>query len=402
MLGAEDVREARKVVRDVVHRTPINASRTFSEMAGANVHLKLENLQRTGSFKVRGATNKIMSLPPPERERGVVAASAGNHAQGVAFAARRADVPATIVMPEGAPISKAQAVRSYGADLVLEGADYAEAAEHARRIAEERGATKIPAFDDEAIMAGQGTLGLEILEDLPDVDAVVTGVGGGGLISGLATVMKDHDPTIDVVGVQPEGASSLKPSLEAGEVVTLDGVETIADGLAARAPGERTFEVIRERVDDVAVVSDDEIAQAILLLLERAKNVVEGAGAASLAAVLDADLGFDGDDDVVAVLSGGNIDVTLLDHIIRRGLGETGRSLRFRTVLEDKPGELGQLATLLADLKANIREIQHHRGRVGVGVDQATVELVVDARGPEHVAEVVQTLEDEGYPVEVG
>ncbi len=401
MLTAEDVEAARDVVAPVVHRTPMEPSATFSRFAACNVHLKLENLQRTGSFKVRGATNKIASLTPQEREQGVVAASAGNHAQGVAFAAKRAGIPATIVMPTDAPISKAQAVEGYGATLVLQGADYQEAYEHARTLQDEDDLTFVHAFDDEAVMAGQGTLAYEILDDLPDVDTVIVGVGGGGLIAGVATVLKAHDPSIRVVGVQPQGANSLARSLQKGEVVRLDHVDTIADGLAARAPGRAPFDVIRERVDDVVTVTDDEISSAILLLLERAKTVVEGAGAASLAALLSGRVDVAEDEDVACVLSGGNIDVTLLDHIIRRGLAETGRSVRLRTVLPDRPGALDGLLSVLAEQRANIREIHHDRNRLDVAVDEAVVEVTVDTRGHEHVQEILDELRTQGYRVDL-
>ncbi|HVL49434.1 MAG TPA: threonine ammonia-lyase [Candidatus Thermoplasmatota archaeon] len=391
-----DVERARVAIRGVVHHTPLTPSATFSDLSGAEVALKLENLQRTGSFKIRGAYNKIATLSPGERAKGVVAASAGNHAQGVALAARLAGIPATIVMPKNAPISKAAAVRGYGAKLVPHGVDYAEAEEKAFEIQKETGATFVHAFNDPAVIAGQGTLGLEILDDMPDVETVVVPIGGGGLASGVGAAIKAKRPDVRVVGVVPEGAASLPESLKKGAIVTLDRVQTIADGLATRKVGSLTFDHIRKHVDDVAVVGDDETAKAILLLLERAKTVVEGAGAVGLAAILSGRVKLDGRKTVV-ILSGGNIDVTLLDTIIQRGLVRTGRSLSLATVVDDKPGALRDLLGVLAALGANVEAIEHDRARLDVGVGRARVLVRLATRGPEHVEEILAALAAKGY-----
>ncbi|MFB6107109.1 MAG: threonine ammonia-lyase [Halobacteriaceae archaeon] len=400
MLDVADVRAARDRVADVVYRTPTDHSRTFSRRTGAEVHLKMETFQRTGSFKIRGATNRIRTLSPAERAAGVVTASAGNHAQGVALAATRSDVDATVVMPEFAPISKVHATEGYGARVVLHGADYDEAQERAREIAADEGLTYVHAFDDEAVMAGQGTLGLELVEQVPDADVVVVPVGGGGLISGVATAVKAHDPDVRVVGVQAEGASSLADSLRKGEIRKLDSVDTIADGIATRRVGDRPFEVIRERVDDVVTVADDDTAVALTLLLERAKTLVEGAGAISLAAVLAGAVDFDEGDVVVPVLSGGNIDLNLLTTVVMRGLVATGRYVKIRTVLKDRPGALGEFLDVLSAHRANIYGIQHDRTSRDIAMNAAEVELDVATRGPDHVEAVLDAVREKGYEVE--
>src|SRR6056297_696549 len=335
MLSLSAVQAAADRVSGVARVTPLEYSHAFSEQTGAAVHLKLENFQRTGSFKIRGAINRIATLSTAEREAGVVTASAGNHAQGVALAATRADVDSTIVMPKHAPISKVKATRRYGGRVVLHGVDYEEAQARAHEIeaAEER--TYVHAFDDEAVMAGQGTIGLEILDQQPEVETVVVPIGGGGLISGIATAIKEQKPDARVVGVQAEGAASAAQSLAKGEVHRLDSVDTIADGIATRSVGEKTFEVIEERVDEVVTVSDSEIAVAVTHLLERAKTLVEGAGAVSLAALLSGAIEYEDDEVVVPVLSGGNIDMNTLTTVVMRGLVETGRYVKVRTVLKD-------------------------------------------------------------------
>ncbi len=400
MLTLEDVLEARERVADTSRHTPLDYSNTFSEMTDAEVHLKLENFQRTGSFKIRGATNRIETLPPTDREAGVVTASAGNHAQGVALAAERAGVDAKIVMPEDAPISKVKATRGYGAEVVLHGRDYDAAAGKAHEIEREEGRTYVHAFDDEMVMAGQGTLGLEILEDLPEVETVVVPIGGGGLISGVATAVKERDPDVRVVGVQAEGASSAARSLEKGGLVELDRVDTIADGIATRSIGEGTFEVIRERVDEVVTVPDEEIAMAIVHLLERSKTLVEGAGAVSLAALLSGAVDVDEGEVVVPMLSGGNIDLNALTTLIMRGLVATGRYVKLRTVLEDRPGALEDLLEVIAGQRANIYAIQHDRTSRDVGMDDAEVELDLETRGHDHVEELLAALRERGYEAE--
>jgi threonine dehydratase len=394
-----DVEAARRRLAGVAHRTPMTPSATFSERTGADVHLKLENLQRTGSFKIRGAYNRIARLSEAERARGVVAASAGNHAQGVALAARLAGIPATIVMPERASMTKAEAVRGYGAELVLHGRDYNEAEAKALEIGAERGMAFVHAFNDADVVAGQGTLALEILEDLPDVDTIVVPVGGGGLIAGIALAAKALKPDVRIVAAEPTGAAKLPESLRKGSVQTLTGVRTIADGLATRRVGEVPFAIVRKHVTETVQVEDDDIAMAILLLLERAKTLVEGAGAVSLAALLSGRMPVRPGEKVAVVLSGGNIDVTLLDHILQRGLAQTGRLLRIRTILEDRPGALRDLLTLLASLEANVESIEHDRMRTSVALGKAEVMLRVGTRGPAHVQDVLDALAKNGYAV---
>ena len=401
MLDAEEVHAARDRVAETARHTPLEYSHTFSEMTGADVRLKLETFQRTGAFKIRGATNRIATLPEAEREAGIVTASAGNHAQGVALAASRLGVDSLVVMPENAPVSKVKATRSYGARVELHGVDYDAAAERAREIEAAEGRYYLHAFDDEMVMAGQGTLGLEVVEDCPGVGTVVVPVGGGGLISGVATAVKDHDPGIRVVGVQAEGAASLPESLERGERVTLDSVNTIADGIATRSVGEKTFEVIRERVDGVVTVGEDDIAVALTTLLERGKTLVEGAGAVPLAALLAGAFDYAGDETVVPLLCGGNIDMNTLTTVILRGLVETGRYLRLRTTLEDRPGALEDLTDVISAHRANIYAIQHDRTSRNIAMNDAEVELALETRGPDHVDDLTGALEDAGYEVEI-
>ncbi len=401
MLELDDITAARERVAETSRHTPLSHTYTFSSMTGADVYLKQEMLQRTGSFKIRGATNRIATLPAETLEAGVVTASAGNHAQGVALAATRMGVDATVVMPEHAPIQKVTATRAYGAEVVLHGVDYDEAAERAHEIEREEGRYYLPAFDDWQVMAGQGTLGLEILEDLPEVETVVVPVGGGGLVSGVATALKSHDPDIRVIGVQAEGASSAAPSLESGERVELDSVDTIADGIATRSLGERTFQVIRERVDEVVTVSDAEIAVAIVTLLERSKTLTEGAGAVSLAALLEGAFDYDDDEVIALALCGGNIDMNVLSTVIIRGLAETGRYLRVRTVLPDRPGALESLIDIISSQDANIYAIRHDRSSRDVSLDDAEVELDLETRGPDHVEQLLEALADGGYGITV-
>jgi threonine dehydratase len=401
MLELSDVLAARDRVAETSRHTPLDYSHTFSSMTGADVHLKLETFQRTGAFKIRGATNRIATLGESERAAGVVTASAGNHAQGVALAATRMGVDAKVVMPEDAPIAKVKATRNYGAEVVLHGVDYDDAAEYAHELEREEGRYYLHAFDDEMVMAGQGTIGLEILEDLPGVETVVVPIGGGGLISGIATALKGKHPEIRVVGVQAEGAASVAESLQKGERVVRDAVDTIADGIATRTVGEKTFEIIRERVDEVVTVSDDEIAVALTTLLERGKTLVEGAGAVPLAALLFERFEYEEDETIVPALCGGNIDMNTLTTVIVRGLAETGRYLRLRTVLKDRPGALEELVGIVSAEQANIYAIQHDRTSRDVAMNDAEVELDLETRGPSHVDQLVAALEEHGYEIDV-
>jgi threonine dehydratase len=401
MLDLADVEAARERVAETARHTPLEYSHSFSAMTGAAVHLKLETFQRTGAFKIRGATNRIATLTDAEREAGVVTASAGNHAQGVALAATRSGVDSKIVMPEPAPVSKVKATRNYGAEVVLHGEDYSEAADHAHELEREAGRTYVHAFDDPMVMAGQGTLGLEIIEDCPEVETVVVPIGGGGLIGGIATAIKGRDPDVRVIGVQAEGASSAAASLAKGEIVERDSVETIADGIATRRIGDETFPIIQERVDEVVTVSDEEIAVALTTLLERSKTLVEGAGAVPLAAVLEARFDYADDEVIVPALCGGNIDLNTLTTVILRGLVTTGRYLRLRTVLKDRPGTLEELTTILSEHRANIYAIRHDRTSRDVAMNDAEVELDLETRGHDHVETVLDALENAGYETEV-
>jgi len=401
MISYEDVLDAQERVSGVARHTPLEYSFAFSDMTGADVYLKLENFQRTGAFKIRGAINRIETLSDEAKAAGVVTASAGNHAQGVALAATRAGVDSKIVMPEHAPVSKVKATERYGGEAILHGADYSDAQAEAHRIEREEGRTYVHAFDDEMVMAGQGTIGLEIVEDCPDVETVIVPIGGGGLISGIATAVKAHDPDIRVIGVQAEGASSAAESLRKGEIYERESVDTIADGIATRRIGDRTFEVIREHVDEVVTVDDESIAIALTYLLEREKALAEGAGAISLAALLSGAIEYEEGETIVPALCGGNIDLNMLTTVVMRGLVATGRYLRFRTILKDQPGALVDLGTIIADLRANITAFHHDRTSRDVAMNDARVELEVETRGPEHVDELLSTLRAEGYEVEI-
>jgi len=394
-----DIVAARSRIAPHVLHTPLHSSRSLSRLAGASIFLKCENLQKTGSFKVRGALNCLLQLSASERRRGVIAASAGNHAQGVAYGASIAGVRATVVMPESAAIAKVEATRAYGAEIVLAGADYASAFAHAEALARKRRAVLVPAFDDERIVAGQGTVGLEILEDLPDLDVIVVPVGGGGLAAGIAAAVAERSPRVRVIGAQARLASTLAPSLRAGRRLIVPPQPTIADGLATSGIGARPWRVLRRDVRRVATVGEGEIAAAILLLLERAKLVVEGAGAVGLAAALGPLRRTIAGKKVVVVLSGGNIDVNVLDRILNLGLVRQGRVFRFSTVITDRPGSLANLAAAIGRAGANIKHIQHERGRLDVGILETLVTVELETRGPEHVPDIVATLRTAGYRV---
>lgn len=401
MLELEDVQAARERVAETSRHTPLSYSHTFSAMTGAEVHLKLEMLQRTGAFKIRGATNRIATLPQEDKDAGVVTASAGNHAQGVALAATRMNVDSKVVMPEDAPIAKLKATRNYGAEVELYGKDYDEAEERAREIETEEGRYYLHAFDDWEVMAGQGTIGLEILDDLPEVETVVVPIGGGGLISGIATALKGTRPDIRVIGVQAEGASSAAESLAKGKRTLIDSVDTIADGIATRSIGEKTYEVMRERVDEVVTVSDPQIAHALVTLLERGKTLTEGAGAVPLAALLNEKFEYDEGEVIVPALCGGNIDMNTLTTVIIRGLIQTGRYLRVRTVLPDRPGALESFVEIVSEQEANIYAIQHDRTSRDVSMDDAEIEVDLETRGHEHASKLIEALEAGGYDIEV-
>jgi len=400
LVNLETITEAQARVRRIAHRTPLQPTRFFSELTGGEVFLKLENMQRTGSFKIRGAYNKLSQLPPDIARRGLVAASAGNHAQGVALAASALGYQATIVMPINAPLSKLEATRNYGAEVILEGVSYQEAYTCARKIAAERQAVYIHAFNDPHIIAGQGTIGLELLADLPDVETIIVPVGGGGLISGIAVAVHALQPRVRVIGVQAAGAPAMQRSLTAGEPTEIRAVATIADGIAIKRPGDLTFELLRQHVEDVVTVDDETIAYAIMLLLERNKLLVEGAGAVGVAALLAGKLDLRGQKTAV-VISGGNIDLNILSQVIARGLGAAGRYLRFFTRLPDRPGALAALLQIVARAEGNVISVTHDRLRSSVGLGQTGVEILVETASDTHQQALLERLRAAGYQLEI-
>ncbi|AGB42362.1 threonine dehydratase, medium form [Halobacteroides halobius DSM 5150] len=390
------IKEAAQDLEGVIHKTDLTYSKTFSKLSNNQIYLKTENLQKTGSFKIRGAYNKITNLTKEEQEKGVIASSAGNHAQGVALGARKEGIQATIVMPENAPIAKVTATENYGAEVILHGNVFDDAYDKAMELKVERGMTFLHPFNDPDVIAGQGTIGLEIISELKDVDIILAPVGGGGLISGIAIAAKTLKPSLQVIGVESDHAASMKYSLEQGEIKSLEKANTIADGIAVKKPGNLTYQVCQEYVDRFVTVSDEEISNAILMLLERAKLTVEGAGATTLAAVLNNKLGVK-DKKIATVLSGGNIDMNMISRIIERGLTRAGRKVRFKTVLKDQPGNLQQLLNQIAKLKANVISVTHNHHQVGIPIDRAEVELELETRNQKHAQKIYQSLEDKGY-----
>ena len=400
MLTINDFQAAANRLKSVIHRVPLATSKTFSDMTGAEVYLKYENQQKTGSFKVRGAYNKIMKRYEEGDLKAVVASSAGNHAQGVAFAASRIGVPATICMPRSTPIAKVSATQGYGANVVLHGAIYDEAYAKACEIVETEGAELIHPFDDEDVIAGQGTIALEILSDLPFVDMILVPAGGGGLVSGVAACIKQINPRIQVIGVQAAGAPAIAENFKKDEVTPSATVHTIADGIAVKNPGKITMEYINQYVDQMVTVTDAEIAGAILLLLERTKQVVEPAGATPLAAILNGKVDIKGKK-VCCVLSGGNIDVSFIHKVVAKGLVTRGRHLKFSTVMPDIPGSLERFAHLIAQENANIILFDHDRVHADLDIDAAIVHMVCEVSGKEHGEKLLSTLRAAGYPIEV-
>ncbi|MFI9205397.1 threonine ammonia-lyase [Streptomyces sp. NPDC053048] len=397
-VSLDDVRRARRTLAGVAQRTALERSRHLSRLVGAPVHLKCENLQRTGSFKVRGAYVRIAGLTPGERAAGVVAASAGNHGQGVALAAALLGVRATVFMPRGAQLPKVAATRDYGAEVRLHGQELDEALDAAVGYARETGAVLIHPFDHPDIVAGQGTVGLEILEQCPDAGTVVVGVGGGGLVAGIAVAVKALRPDVRIVGVQAAGAAAYPPSLAAGHPVTLEAPATMANGIRVGRPGDVPFPIVAELVDEVRTVSEDELSSALLLCLERAKLVVEPAGASPVAALL-ADPAAFGERPVVAVLSGGNVDALVLQRVLRHGMAAAGRYLSLRLRLTDRPGALAALLEVLSAAGANVVDISHVRTGAGLGLTEADVEVHLETAGPEHCAAVRAALAGAGYPL---
>lgn len=396
MIQLSDVQAALARIRSDIRVSPCTHSETFSGVTKSQVFLKLDNQQRTGAFKERGALNKLLTLTAEERSHGVIAASAGNHAQGVAYHSGRHGIRARIVMPLPTPLTKVSATRAYGAEVVLHGANYDEAFEKALQLSRDESLTMIHAFDDNAVIAGQGTLGLEILQQHPDIEAIVSPIGGGGLIGGIACAVKESNPKVKIFGVQPARIPSMKAAVTEGRPVTLNSAKTIADGIAVRRAGERTLPLVQKYVDDIVTVEEEEIANAILLLLEREKTLAEGAGAAAIAAVLNHKLPVEGKRAAVLVC-GGNIDVTLLSRIIERGLVKDGRLVRLRVHLPDYPGALYRLTGILADHRANIVETAYDRAYHGVNLGDTAIDITMETRGPDHIKELIGALTAAGY-----
>jgi len=400
VITIEDVHAARETVRGIVVETPMLFSDRLSQDVGGQVWIKAENTQRAGSFKLRGAYNKMAALTPEERQRGVIAHSAGNHAQGVALAARLLGVPATVVMPEYAPLAKVMATRRFGADVILHGASFDDAGNHARKVQEERGLSYVHAFDDPKIIAGQGTLGLELLEALPRVDTIVAPIGGGGLIGGIAVVVRALRPEARIIGVQAEGCPSIRLSLTAGKPIVVPDARTIADGIAVKRPGDYTLPLIRDLVDDVLTVDEDEIARGIVYALQNLRQVAEGGGAVGIAALLSGKVRPAEGEHVAVVLSGGNIDPNFLARVIEQVLVKQGRYVVLHTSVPDRPGNLAPLVNLVGTAGGNIIDLHHRRAAWQVPVDRVGIELILEVRDEKHAGMLIRELENNGYGVE--
>ena len=400
MLSLSDIESAAATLQGKVRRTELIHSHFFSEQLDTPVFFKCENLQRAGSFKIRGATNFLAGQAKESLARGVITASAGNHAQGVALSASQHGIPSWVVMPESTPLAKVLATRDYGAHIELHGSTFDDAAAHAQALCREKELLYIPAFDHPLIMAGQGTVGLEILADLPDPDTVVVPIGGGGLISGIATAIKAYRPQARIIGVEAANAPSAQLALRKGAPVTLPAAHSLADGIAIKRIGDLTFPVIQQLVDEIVTVEEEDIAQAIVSLMEKGKLVTEGAGAIGLAALLYGRKPLH-QGKTVFVLSGGNIDVQTMSRVVERGLVAEGRFLKIRVTLLDAPGTLSRLTTILADLRANVFHINHDRRNASIPLERTEVDLHLETRGCEHIQEILEHLKAEGYDVDV-
>lgn len=393
-----DIEAARERIASGIVETPCDRSFAFEDLVSAELWMKFENRQRTGSFKDRGALNKILGLSEAERERGIVTASAGNHAQAVAFHANRLGVPAVVVMPEGTPLIKVARTRAHGAEVIQKGVTLTESLEEARRL-EAEGRVMVHPYDDTAIIAGQGSVALEILEQVPNVTHVVVPIGGGGLISGIGVVLKALRPEVRLIGVEAARAASAKVSIEAGRVVSIESAETIADGIAVKRIGDLTFPYVRDLVDDIVLVEESEIASAVLLLLERERTVVEGAGATPIAALVSGRVEVSEGDVVVPILCGGNIDVSRISRIINRGLVVDGRIARLKVTVRDRPRTLAGLTRIVGAAGGNVIEIAHLRAFADITVGDVAIVMNVETRGRAHVAEIIRELEDAGHAV---
>lgn len=394
-----DIEAARGRLKDIIVPTPIIAEGRISREIGGSVHLKAECLQKSGSFKIRGAYNKLSQLTQEEKKRGVIAASAGNHAQGVALAARMLGIKATIVVPEIAPLTKINATRGFGAEVIIKGATFDDAVAHSRELQETEGYTYVHAFDDELVLAGQGTIGLEIVETLPDISTVVVPIGGGGLISGIATAVRSLKPDARIIGVQAKEAAWVNPSLKAGHAVKVEIGQTIADGIAVKTPGELTLPVIRELVTDVIEVSEEEIARGIFFACQNNRLVTEGAGAAALGAVLAKKIDVRADETICVVLSGGNIDANLLARVLEQVLVRQGRYIMLKLLVPDRPGMLAALLNEVAKTRANVIEVFHRRAMWLAPLGRVGIEMLLEVRDETHGKEVVQHLESANYHV---
>ena len=394
MLTIDSIYRAKRTLEGVIRKTDVIYAPKLA--LGAELYLKTENLQITGSFKVRGAYYKMTCLSKEEKARGVVACSAGNHAQGVALAAQKSGIKAVICLPDGAPISKVEATKSYGAEVCLVEGVYDDAYQKALQLRDEKGYTFLHPFNDEEVIAGQGTIGLELLEQLPDLDAVIVPIGGGGLISGIAYAVKTLNPNVKVYGVEAKGAPSMKNAVEHGGIEELTSVSTIADGIAVKKPGDLTYELCSKYVDEIVTVSDDEISAAILALMEQHKLVTEGAGAVGVAAAMFNKIDLKGKK-AVCLLSGGNIDVTIFSRVIKRGLLMSGRSCQLMIELMDKPGQLKNVSRIIADLGGNVTSVHHERANEGSDVNGCYLRIVLETRNYEHIAEIKQALRDFGF-----
>lgn len=395
-LSLKEIRNVAENLKGIINHTDLYFSATFSMLSNNDIYMKAENFQKTGSFKIRGAYNKITKLCDDEKKCGVIAASAGNHAQGVALAASENGIKATILMPKNAPMAKVTATKNYGADVLLYGNVFDETFQKALELQKNSDSIFVHPFNDLDVIAGQGTIGLEILEQLPETDIILVPIGGGGLISGIAIAAKAMKPDIKIIGVEASNAASMKNSIDNGHLLSLEKINTIADGISVKTPGDITFEICKEYVDDIITVTDEEIAGAILMLMERTKMVVEGSGATVIAALINNKIKVK-NKIIVPVLTGGNIDFNIISRIIERGLFKAGRKSTIKTSIKDRPGSLSRLLSVVASLDANIISINHHHYQPGVSIDDAEVELEIETRNKKHAAEVYKYIEEEGY-----
>lgn len=393
----EMIKDAEKVLEDVVHHPDLQFSQTFSDMVGYKVYLKPENLQKTGSYKIRGAYNKLRTLSPEEKAKGVLTASAGNHAQGLALAAKMTDIKATVFMPKTAPLTKMEATKGYNATVISTGNNFDEATKEALEWQKENGAMFISPFNDDYIIAGQGTIGLEILKENPEVETIIVPIGGGGVISGIALAVKTLKPDVKIVGVQASGSSAMFNSFRDKKLSHLKTSETIADGINVKEPAQRTFDIIQKYVDDVITVDDEEISQAMLYLLERCKLVVEPSGAVGVAALINKKIKYSGN--TVILISGGNVDIKMIDNIVQRGLVKSGRYLKFITTISDLPGSLYKLLGLLYELNASVINIEHDRLRNNLKMGHTEVEISLEAKNREHNEQIISELAKSGYHI---